>query len=343
MLYTQGRGHPVTYKYSLTPLGLYEAFFDQSQKSRKMKSRLSTARRNYRARYVRPSSGKRVYKRKRTYRRTPRRKPMSRRRILRITSKKKRDTMAPWSGEQTLAVVGAQGPRQFVASDGPVAVLWSPTKRTRSTDSANGLPFGADAATRTASSVFYTGLRETINLSTSGSSCWKWRRICFTMKSDAFVRFPGDGTGYQTRLSTLTSNGYQRSLNAFNSTDANQNAMLRRIYAYIFQGTEGVDWDFADLAKTDSERVTIKYDKTRIIRSGNDAGVIRTFKLWHGMYKNFYYDEDERGGIEQSGDMHTLGKAGMGDYYVLDLVVCNDSNAETLTFNPDTTLYWHER
>lgn len=299
----------------------------------------------YRARYVRPVRGTRYVRRKRTYRKKTYRptKRISRRRILTITSKKKRDTMRPWTGEQTLAVVGTAGPRTFTASDGPIAMLWCPTKRTRETTSSGGLPYNADAATRTASEVFYVGLRENIDLSTSGSSCWRWRRICFTMKSDAFLRFPGDGTGYQTVLDNLTSNGYARSLNAFNQSDLDQNNMLRRIYSYVFQGTEGVDWSFPQLAKTDSQRITVKYDKTRIIRSGNNAGVMRRYKLWHGMYKNFIYDEDEVGGVESTGSMHSLGKSGMGDYYVLDIIQCNDSSDEQLLFNPDTTLYWRER
>lgn len=303
---------------------------------------------SYRARYVRPVRGTRraaAYRRKRTYRKRTRRptKRISRRSILNLTSKKKRDSLRPWAGEQTLSVVGAPGPRVFTASDGPVTLLWCPTKRERLTNSSGGLPYNADAATRTASEVFYVGLREVLEIATSGSSCWRWRRICFTMKSDAFLQIPGDGSGYFTRLANLTANGYARSLNAFNLGDTQQATMLQRIYAYIFQGTQGVDWSFDYLAKTDSQRITVKYDKTRIIKSGNDSGVMRNFKMWHGMYKNFIYDEDEAGGIEQSGDMHSLGKSGMGDYYVMDIIVCNDSNDEKLSFNPDSTLYWHER
>jgi len=309
-----------------------------------MKYRPVTASR-YRSRYVRPVRGTRFVRRKRTYRKRPRRttKRMSRRSILKITSKKKRDTLRPWTGEQTVAVVGAAGPRIFTASDGPVAMLWCPTKRSRDTNDTGGLPYNADASTRTASQVYYVGLRENIDLSTSGSACWTWRRICFTMKSDAFLQFPGDGSGYRTVLSNLTSAGYARSLNAFNAADLDQNNMLRRIYSYVFQGTEGIDWLYARLAKTDPQRITVKYDKTRVIKSGNNAGVMNTYKLWHGMYKNFIYDEDEDGGIESTGDMHSLGKSGMGDYYVLDMVVCNESNDEQLSFNPDSTLYWHER
>ena len=50
----------------------------------------------------------------------------------------------------------------------------------------------------------------------------------------------------------------------------------------------------------DTTRVNLKYDKVRRITSGNDAGVIKRFKMWHPMRKNLRYDEDEEGDYTES-------------------------------------------
>lgn len=252
--------------------------------------------------------------------------------------------MLPWSGEQSVAVVGGPGQRLFTGSDGPVTMLWCATKRERETNSTGGLPYTADQATRTATSCYMRGLKEKIAIATSGSSSWRWRRICFRFKSDAFVNIPDVLPGeYTSVLSNLTSNGYARSLNSFNLTDANQTTMLNRVYAYVFQGTAGQDWTTPFTAKTDPERITPAYDRTFIIQSGNDAGVMRDFNFWHPMNKTLIYDEDEAGGVQQSGDLSAIVPSSMGDYYVMDIITCNDANSEQLSFNPTATLYWHER
>jgi len=270
---------------------------------------------------------------------------LTRKRILNITSKKKKDTMLPWTGEQDASVVGTNGPRTFTASDGPVTLLWCPTKRQRLTSDAPGsVPNVADDSTRTSSTCFYRGLKEKYIISTDGSSAWRWRRICFTFKSDAFTHLPNELPGiYSTVLSNLTSNGYARSLNAFNEAEPRQQDMLNRINAYVFQGTQFTDWSTSFTAKTDPDRISVKYDRTFTIQSGNDSGVIKDFNFWHPMNRNLHYDEDEIGGTTQNGDLSALIPRSMGDYYVMDIVTCNDSNAERLLMQPTATLYWHER
>lgn len=268
---------------------------------------------------------------------------LTRKAILNITSRKKKDSMQPIAGEQsTGAPAPTVGPRQFLASDGSIMCLYRPTERLRDTFIGGNPPTVDDPAARTATEVFYRGLRENISISTSGSSAWRWRRICFTFKSDRF-NFDPLNTTDRTRLNEFTSNGYMRAINAFNLTDPFQQVMYDIINAYVFQGTSGIDWNSTFLAKTDTERIQVKYDKTFIIRSGNDAGIVKDFKFWHPMNKTFVYDEDEQGGAQQNGSLSALTRRSMGDYYVMDIIGCNDDNAETLLFNPNSTLYWHER
>ena len=63
------------------------------------------------------------------------------------------------------------------------------------------------------------------------------------------------------------------------------------------------------------------------------------------MNHNLVYGDDEVGGQEATTLFSTEGKAGMGDYYVVDLFQPSfgAGESDTLYFRPQATLYWHER
>ena len=67
--------------------------------------------------------------------------------------------------------------------------------------------------------------------------------------------------------------------------------------------------------------MNLKYDKSDALRRGNDAGVIKRFKMWHPMRKNLRYDEDEEGDYTESVPLSTTSHLGMGDYYVIDIFI----------------------
>lgn len=117
------------------------------------------------------------------------------------------------------------------------------------------------------------------------------------------------------------------------------------LFELLFKGQNSTDWTDVMIAKTDNNRLTIKYDKVRTIASGNEDGAIRMYKHWHPMNKTLVYDDDERGDAMVSSNSSTLGRAGMGDYYIVDLFRCryNGGTADQLTFTPNATLYWHEK
>jgi len=99
-------------------------------------------------------------------------------------------------------------------------------------------------------------------------------------------------------------------------------------------------------AKTDNSDVTIKYDKTVTIASGNQEGVQRNHKRYHPMNKTLVYETLEQGEQVNIDNMSTPGKPGMGDYYVVDFFQARYlSQADTgdLIFDPRSTLYWHEK
>lgn len=187
-------------------------------------------------------------------------------------------------------------------------------------------------ATRTAQTCYMVGLKETIEIQTSTNCPWQWRRICFTQKTSAFTPLPGQN------LFLLGSNGFQRVVNEVNGAKDS-------LYRALFQGYGGADWNDPMTAKTDPLRVTIKYDKTITFQSPNDSGTIRAYKRWHPMGKNLVYDDDERGGDEEASGFSVQSKAGMGDYYVIDIFRprVGSTTTDQLLFRPQSTLYWHEK
>lgn len=239
------------------------------------------------------------------------------------------------------------GPIQFTASDGVQFGLWNSTQRARDTGTAD-IPARVDEpATRTATSCFMRGLKEKIMIQTSGSGAWIWRRVTFTFKSDFFYRNHdgvSDNIVARYNLETVPE-GMRRALPFFNGSLPSDATRLTQLLAFVFKGAQTVDWSNPMTAKTHSERVTIKTDRTHIIRSGNDSGVLKIYNKWYPMNKNLTYDEDEFGGTQIQGDLSALVNSSMGDYYVLDIIApsLGTGSEEEINFNPEATLYWHER
>lgn len=228
-------------------------------------------------------------------------------------------------------------------SDSSVAAyIWCATARTNET--ASGAPATGKflQATRTASSCYMVGLSEKIEIQCNTGMPWQWRRICFTMKGPPLVATnPTAGSAVGT--SQITSNGIVRLMNQVPGNPG-QNPMYA-LMVTLFRGDVNSDWNDPMTAPTDNSRVTIKYDKTTTLASGNEDGFIRRYSRWHPMRKTLVYDDDESGGGEIANARSVPGKAGMGDYYVLDFFRARQGSATTdqLTVRPEATLYWHER
>nr|QVW56513.1 MAG: capsid protein [Gemycircularvirus] len=280
----------------------------------------------------------------RPYRRTKRTsRPMNKKRILNVTSTKKRNGMLTWSNtassgaSATVAVNPA-----YVNGVGTGFFLWNATAQDLSHTS------GADntitqSAARTATTCYMRGLAENIRIQTSSGLPWFWRRICFTSKGSVAPLSTQDSPTQTARTYQDTSNGMVR---LFFNTDVNNMPNTKNnLDAVIFKGAKGVDWNDFIVAPVDTARVTLKYDRTRTLKSGNANGTVHEAKLWHPMAKNLVYDDDESGDFEASSYVSTQSKAGMGDYYVLDIISPGTGGATTdaLLIQANSTLYWHEK
>lgn len=270
---------------------------------------------------------------------------MSKKAILNITSEKKRDKMLTYtnsssssqSGSTTYAVTPAI---VTGGSSTPACFVWCATGRDNVTNL--GAPTKGtkyDQATRSASSCFMVGLKEALEVQVADGLPWQWRRICFTYKGGASLlgAIPAPSTSFSASLEV--SSGYVRLMNQLPTVSRPS------FEALLFQGAQGLDWNDQMTAKVDNERITLKYDKTITIASGNEDGVIRKYSRFHPMRHNLEYDDDESGGQMVASGFSVNSKKGMGDYWVIDYFRprAGSTSSNQLLFNAESTLYWHER
>lgn len=263
---------------------------------------------------------------------------MSVRKILNKTSQKKSDTMLTWTNIRPDSAPDDEsytpGSAKFSGDPGTFHItVFCPTARGLE-DFSGALGSKANRTIRTSTTVFARGYKESVQLATQSGRGWQWRRICFTMKGDALNQGNSDPT--TSGVFREISSGYQRLLKRDDSS---------RPQDLLFRGTQNVDWNDPLYASLDTRKILVKYDRLTHIRSGNADGVTRTYKLWHPMNKNIYYEDDETGNVMNSNPFSVENKQGMGDYYIVDIFKSNlgSSPSDTLDFDCNGTYFWHEK
>lgn len=261
-----------------------------------------------------------------------------------MTSTKKRDTMINYTNVTATSQIGgtAYSTLPAIITGGYTTFnpfVWCATARDNSTSTSLTPGNKFYQATRTATTCFMRGLAENIEIQVSDGLPWQWRRICFTYKGiNDLLRNVQTAPAFN--LAQETSSGWVRTVNAL-PNDSYRDSFE----GLIFRGSKGVDFNEPLTAPLDTSRITVKYDQTRTIASGNEGGCIRKYKFWHGMNKNLVYADDESGGVENVGFYSTQSKAGMGDYIVVDYFLprSGSTSSNRLSFNPTASLYWHEK
>lgn len=270
---------------------------------------------------------------------------MSRKSLLNITSRKKKNTMLSWSNTNNgtgATVATSQLPVTINGQFGYRGV-WIATAQDL-TDQTGVLGRVGEEAVRTATNTFMRGVSEHIRIQTSSAMPWFWRRICFTFKGPDLNLISGLDSPTSTNFQYLdTTTGMQRL--GFNQNVANMPNTINNHDQIIFRGAKGLDWQDYIVAPVDNARVTLKFDKTWTLRSGNQSGTVKEVKLWHPMNKTLVYGDDESGDQEATSYQSVASKAGMGDYYIMDIVASGQggSASDLMVMVPNTTLYWHER
>lgn len=302
---------------------------------------IKRGRRSYTRRTTRKGYGGRSTPRRRystTRRRYPRK--MSNKRILNITSKKKRDNMQQITNMDAGTIVpGTLGAREaFLNGNNAYMIPWIPTARPAyGSDNLGGQPI--EEAIRTSTTCFMRGVKESISIRTADGAPWKWRRICFRMKGDTIFSTTTANARTDFIQTGTTGSGVMRPATNWLQTPA----LAAGIEEIIFAGARNYDWSDPFLATLDSNRISIAYDKTTTLQSGNESGFIRTYKRWHGMNKNLVYNDDQQGSEEAVNPYSTPGNKGMGDYYIIDYFRSNGTPEVQLGLRYNSTLYWHEK
>jgi len=271
---------------------------------------------------------------------------MTRRKILNITTKKKRDTMqaVSYNGDNGAPTNDARPGVGMVFQGGRTnMILWSPTARdlTDSNAIANSSVFESG---RTSSTVYQRLLSEKIRLTTSDSIPWMWRRIVVSTKAPEWRRLvTAEATSGKNAAPYIeTSNGVGRLLQQWDQY-AGSAASQTIVLGDLFRGQQGKDWTDPMTAPIDTLSMNKHYDKTTVIRSGNDSGTLKITRRTHTINRTMRYDEDESGQFQDSSYWSAPGK-GMGDVFIVDFFSnLIGTSTSLLRFDTTATMYWHER
>jgi len=294
--------------------------------------------------YIRKRGGYKKYTRRPAYaaKKRPYRKRVSNKRILNVTSRKKRNGMLCWSNTDGAGAsrTPAIGPFFVSGSTGFAYSVWQATAQTLNSSS-----IVPDQAARTATTCYMRGLSEHLKFQTSTGLPWFHRRICFTIRGiNAFSNYnTGDTPTNPAPFFADTSNGIERQF--LNLSVNNAPKTINSQVELLFKGTSNRDWTDVITAPLDTTRIGVKYDKTFTISSGNANGIVREKKLWHPMNKNLVYDDEEGGAGETPSYYSTDSKLGMGDYFVVDIFQpgTGGTSSDLLKVDCTSTLYWHEK
>lgn len=275
---------------------------------------------------------------------------MSRKRILNLTSRKKRDTYLTFtntngSGASTTPFQGSltlNGANQ--SGDGTAGyVIFRPTARNL-TQFGGTAPSVVQEAMRTATTCYIRGYGEHIRVQTSSAVPWLWRRIVFASKYSGFWQYGSNDTPTTTNLDYVeTSNGYKRA--AINQQVNNAANTINQIDDVLFKGAKGVDWQDRILAPVDTRRVDLRSDRTFKLHSGNQSGYFTEKKLWYPVNRNIVYDDDENGETENSTNWSAEDKRGVGNIHIVDLFspLMGATSSDLLSIQFTGTVYWHEK
>ncbi|AXB22611.1 capsid protein [Lynx canadensis faeces associated genomovirus CL3 128] len=298
-------------------------------------------RRSYKSK--RRSAPRRSYAKKRST--FPSRR-MSKKKILNVVSRKKRNGMMSWSN-----TTSSSGASQSIAAGNAVVAgnsggtfLFSPTcmNLNQGTTSPN---YAINVAERTATTCYMKGFKENIRIQTNSHLPWFHRRICFRYRgSGPFTTANPVDTPTNTVTPYIdTSNGMERLW--LNQQVNNMPQTLVVLNQILFKGSQNQDWNDIVIAPVDTARVDLVFDKTWLIKSGNETGTILERKLWHGMNKNLVFDDDEIGESMNSNYFSVDSKRGMGDFYIYDIVQPGLGGGATdlISLSANSTMYWHEK
>lgn len=256
--------------------------------------------------------------------RTTRRRT-SAKRILNVSSTKKHDTIA--GSSETKADLsfydfgGSFVPfPQVQGITGATVSVWCPTYRFLGSS-----PQKYDH--RSASTVYYRGVREQVQFYLRNASPVVWRRCVVG-----------------SNLNVANTASYSlNDTNLYGRTQLYSESTYIAFFEVLTQGTRNSDYTSNITAKLDEKKCKIYYDKTRVLRPKTTTGDIQTYKMWHPINKTIQYDEEEKGS-DISSSPWASNEPPNHNVYIIDLFQSiNTTTTNQVSWNVETTSYWHER
>nr|QXN75648.1 MAG: capsid protein [Genomoviridae sp.] len=268
----------------------------------------------------------------------------SRRRILNMTSVKKRDNML-----SMVATPGQARPAMgSVTTNSGFASLFVPTARWLAPANDMG------ESMRQRQTTFAVGYKERLQVDISGGGVWKWRRVVFAYKGGESLwtgDFPGDWTEpfFSKGVKPDPDDPLPVAPDMVRLIGQPTKPQHNAIRDLLWDGHEGVDWTSEFTAKVDTKRVRLISDKTFTFNPGNESGLSRSYNFWYPLRKNIVYHDDEFGGSNfgRGSPISVQSRIGLGDVYIYDVayvvVPSSGTKVAQMQFNPEGTYYWHER
>lgn len=210
------------------------------------------------------------------------------------------------------------------------ALIFCPTYRFLETDATGSVTQSASA--RQSQYCYYRGVKETILFTVSGPAPVRWRRIVFetqqSVMAASFYTSVIPGVGGRARPMS-------------NLAGAAEFVTLTEL---IFKGVQTADWNNIFDAKIDTQRIKIHSDKSRVLNPGNASGKTTIHKQWTALNKTLIYGDDELGDDEVTNPFCASTNKTLGNIFIVDFFEPTIGGTGTqINFNPQTTVYWHEK
>lgn len=286
---------------------------------------------------------------RRTYATSRRPRFSGRKRILNVTSRKKRDHMLQILKPSLLSpVTGSPGAIDFSPSaNGGSTVTaygWVATARDQTYQPPGDVGSIIDDATRTATKCYIKGISERMEFTTSGPTPFQHRRIVFTFVGQELVRDNGSAA-VGSMWAEANPPGYFRATTRLLPHDAPNAFGWDQLTAVLFKGVRDADWVNVMIAPVDNSRVRLLSDRIKTYNIPNESGVIKEEKYWHPVNKTLIYNDDEDGGGTLRTQLSANNRQSVGDVYIIDLFSVSPAvgTEDHFLFDIQSTLYWHER
>lgn len=252
---------------------------------------------------------------------------MGSRRILNLTSVKKKDTMMP----ALVATDGSVSPTPTVSVNLPANsyVSWTQAISYRERQSVMTAP------ARNLRDIYLKGFAETLRIDTNSPNPIMVRRL--VVSAPVRIDLTGGITGNDTQPTHVVDNG----THFIGLGVGTKNIDL---YETLFEGSSTRDWQDVFIAKIDNRRWRVHSDKTFQVRSGNTGDAFRQMKFWDPINKKVQYDDEERGNdIYGSGWTTTSTQGHQQNVYCIYIWYNQMSAAINPQITQQRTMYWHER